>query len=60
MLIAALDNVLLWIITTCVGGDDDALGHAEQFPENTELLHDTRVGLILFTLPNLPGQEDER
>lgn len=60
MLIAALDNVLLWIITPRVGRDDDALGHAEQFPENTELLHDTRVGLILFTLPNLPGQEDER
>ena len=46
--------------TPRVGRDDDALGHAEQFPENTELLHDTRVGLILFTLPNLPGQEDER
>ena len=39
--------------------DEVCLGYnAEEAQE--EATRCTRVGLILFTLPNLPGQEDER
>lgn len=43
-----------------VGRHDDAFGHAEQLPEDVELFHDARVGLVLLALADLPGQEDER
>ena len=46
-------------LASCIGCDDDTVGHVEQFFDDGELFEHTRIGLILLALSDLAGQEDE-
>ena len=49
MLIAALDNVLLWIITPGIGGDNNPVALVEHFLYHFQLFQHAGVCLVPFS-----------